>query len=336
MRGTFLRVGALLLLGLGLLAAAVLYFGSTKIRHGRAYETYFRESVQGLDVGAPVKYRGVTLGQVTEVGLVSAAYGTDGGEDFRQATFRTVLVRFQIDISRVGQAPPTKTAVGEGLRAKLAPQGLTGVSYVELDFVSNPDKYPTLDVPWTPQAEYIPSIPSTLNEVTDAAKSLLRRIDRIDVNALADGLIGLSTDLHREFQSGQAQALLAEATETLRVARTSLEAADLPGLAAELRATSAAARQLAQGSQTRDLLRSATQAADRLAAASTRLPVLVTALEATLRRADTGTADLEQGIVPLLRDARTAAAALRESSEALRRDPSQVLLAGAPPRDRRR
>jgi len=336
MRGTFLRVGALLLLGVGLLAAVVMYFGSTKIRHGRAYETYFRESVQGLDVGSPVKYRGVALGQVTEIGLVSATYGTDGDKDFRQATFRTVLVRFELDISRIGPAPPTKTAVGEGLRAKLAPQGLTGVSYMELDFVPNPGKYPALEVPWTPRDEYIPSIPSTLNEVTDAAKSLLSRIDRIDINALADAVIGLSADLHREFQNGRAQTLLTEAIDTLRVARTSLAAADLPGLAAELRATSAAARQLAQGPQTRDLLRSATQAADRLAAASTRLPVLVTTLEAALRRADTGSADLEQGIVPLLRDARTAAAALRESSEALRRAPSQVLLGAPPPRDRPR
>lgn len=334
MRGAYFRVGVLVLGGVALLAAIVLYFGSTQIRHGRVFETYFLESVQGLDVGAPVKYRGVTLGQVTEIGLASAAYGGSAAEDVHEATLRTVLVRFEVDLSRVGQMPSTGQAVHEGLRAKLSPQGLTGGSYIELDYVPNPEKFPALDVPWTPRADYIPSIQSTLNEVTDRAKSLLRRIDQVDITALASSVGGLAADLRGELENGDAHALLAEATSTLRAVRAVLEASDVPGLVGELRATAAAARALAQGPQTRELLKSATVATDRLAAATAKLPVLVGELETTLRRADAGSADLEQNLGPLLREARTAAAALRESSEALRRDPAQVLFGGPPPRER--
>ena len=77
--------------------------------------------MQGLDVGAPVKYRGVAIGAVTEVGLVSAAYGRDEPDAIRRTTFRTVFVRFEIDTERVGQ-PPNPDAIARGLRARIAPR----------------------------------------------------------------------------------------------------------------------------------------------------------------------------------------------------------------------
>ena len=75
-RGAFLRVGLLVLGGLALVIGLVWFFGGSTLSHGTLFETYFGESVQGLEVGAPVKYRGVTVGRVTDLGLVAAEYGT--------------------------------------------------------------------------------------------------------------------------------------------------------------------------------------------------------------------------------------------------------------------
>ncbi len=110
MRGTYLRVGALVLAGAGLLVAAVLFLGGNQHPPRRRYETYFRDSVQGLDVGAPVKYRGVSIGAVTEIGLSSAEYGRGVPDEIRRATFRTVFVRFEIDTARVGAAAERRDA----------------------------------------------------------------------------------------------------------------------------------------------------------------------------------------------------------------------------------
>ena len=332
MRATYLRVGVLVIAGIALVVAAVLFFGRNQISHGRAYETYFRDSVQGLDVGAPVKYRGVSIGAVTQIGLSSAEYGRGAPDEIRRATFRTVFVRFEIDATRVGQ-PPSAATVEQGLRARIAPQGLTGQSYVELDF-ANAERFPTLEVPWQPRYEYIPSIPSTLSQVQDAATVLLSKIQQIDINGLADNILGLVVDVRSTLKDGDAHALLVQATATLRVLQTALADADVPALSAELRQTLASARALAQGPQTRELLRTATAATDRLAQAAARLPQLIASLDAVAHRADTGSADLEAGLVPLLRDARTAVAALRQTSESLRRDPGQVVLGGPPPRSR--
>ena len=308
-----------------------MFLGGNQIRHGRPYETYFRDSVQGLDVGAPVKYRGVTIGAVTEIGLTSAVYGRNQPDEIRRSTFRTVLVRFEIDTSRVGQAPSAATIEREGLRARIAPQGLTGQSYVELDF-ANAERFPPIEVPWTPRYEYIPSMPSTLTQVQDAATVLLQKFQQVDINGLADGLLGLITQLRATLKDGDAHILMAQATDTLHAVQDAVAAADIPALTAQLQQTLAAAKGLAQGPQTKDLLRSATVATDRLAQATAKLPQLIASLDAVAQRANAGSADLEAGLVPLLRDARTTVAALRETSEALRRDPGQVVLGGAPPR----
>ncbi len=323
-----------MLAGLGLLLGAVLFFGGSQIRHGQTYETYFRDSVQGLDVGAPVKYRGVSIGAVSEISLTSAEYG-EGRADLADPAFRAVVVRFTIDTARLGEAWDAAAVAGEGLRARVAPQGLTGASYVELNF-TDPPAYPPLAVPWAPRAGYIPSMPGTIAQVTDAATVLLGRFEQVDVVALADGALGLVKELRGSLRDGEAHQLITQSIATLHALQDTLRQADVPELSAELRQTLAAARSLAQGPQTRELLRSASSAMDRLAQAAARLPPLIASLEEVTRRADAGSADAEAALAPLLRDARTTAAALRQSSEALRRDPSEVVLGGPPPRSRDR
>ncbi len=334
MRGTYLRVGVLVLAGVALLVGMVLFLSGSQIRHAKPYETYFRDSVQGLDVGAQVKYRGVAIGAVTEVGLVSAVYGRNEPDAIRRTTFRTVIVRFEIDTSRVGE-PPNADSVARGLRARIAPQGLTGLSYVELDF-ANAAQFPPLDIPWTPRFDYIPSVPSTLSQVQDAATVLLAKIQQVDIDGLASGALDLITELRGTLHGGDADKLLVQATATLQTLQAAVSGADVPALTAELRQTLASARTLAQGPQTQQLLRSATAATDKLTQAVARLPQLIASLDAVAQRADSGSADLEAGLVPLLRDARTTVAALRQTSEALRRDPGQVVLGGAPPRSQDR
>ena len=118
-RGTYLRVGALVVLASAALVGLVLFFGGARISSGRAFESYFGETVQGLEVGAAVKYRGVTLGQVTEIGLVSATYGEEVPEAQRNTLFRQVMVRYLIDVAKIGRA----TGITGGKHAPNTPVG---------------------------------------------------------------------------------------------------------------------------------------------------------------------------------------------------------------------
>lgn len=329
-RGAFLRVGLLLVTGVVVAVGLVLFLTGNRIRNGQVFETYFKESVQGLENGAPVKFRGVSLGQVTEIGVVSAIYEQPNR---REVANRLVYVRYIIDLSRTGRPAGLDTAVTSGLRARLASQGITGLAYIELDFV-DPEKFPAPSMPWTPKYDVIPSVPSTLAKVQDAAETLLAHINAVDLVALSGSAQRLLDDLHGQLaQGGDAQQAMAGVTALMVTARQAVERADLPGLTAEARAAAAALRGLAGGPQTHDALAATARAADRLADVASKLPALVTALEATVRRTSGGLVDAQSELAPLLRDARAAAANLRDTTETLRRYPAGVLMGGPPPRE---
>ncbi len=331
-RTTFLRVGLLLLAGFALLAGFILFLGANRFGGGQEFETYFKESVQGLDVGTAVRYRGVTIGRVDKLGLVSAAYATQAPADLRLPIYRLVYVRFTIDRRLLGAVPRTRVAVAEGLRVRLSPQGITGLYYLELDF-ANPKANPPLAVPWTPKAAYIPSIPSTLTQVQDAAQLLLAKLDKLDLAAIVARVGAVIGAVQNEMRGGDLHRTLRAVRRLADTARGALRAADIGGISRQIRRTLGAARTLAAGPRTAALLTAAGHAAHGLARIAARLAPLVAALGAVTARADTTLAGIEAALAPTLRDLRATAAALRETSAALRRYPAGTLLGAPPPHD---
>ena len=140
-------------------------------------ETYFTESVQGLDVGAHVRFRGVKLGQVREITLTNLEYESD---------LPYVLVRFAIrpiernmPLHNLGDL--INARLGEGLRIQAATQGLTGVLYLEADLYENAIKdYPPLPHDWTPRYRYVPTIPSTIVQISSALENVLGGLQETD------------------------------------------------------------------------------------------------------------------------------------------------------------
>lgn len=329
--GIYFRIGIMIVFAVALLVAMIWFLGGTEFNHGLAFESYFRESVQGLEVGAPVKYRGVTLGRVTDIGLVSAEYGQGQPIDIERQTYRLVFVRCIINPNKLGHVPTIEEAVKTGLRARLASQGITGLSYIELDFV-NPADYPPQTVPWQPKVAYIPSVPSTLAQVQDAAQQLLATLNHIDLEKLTTQMTGLLVDLRAELSSGDVHKTLADASALLRATNDAIQAADLPGLTADIKRTSTSLRDTVQSEQTRKLLTNASLAAERLANAADKLTPLIASMQATVHRLGNGSADVEQSLIPILRDLQATTANLRDVSEALRHNPSQAILGAPPPR----
>ena len=104
-------------------------------------ETYFNESVQGLDVGSKLKYRGVVIGEVKSIGFTYNKYQQDKP---MQQRARYVLVEAQIQPKLLGgragagdltEQKSANLEIERGLRMRLAPQGITGTSYLEIDYV---------------------------------------------------------------------------------------------------------------------------------------------------------------------------------------------------------
>ena len=141
--------------------------------------------MQGLDIGSKMKYRGVDVGQVTRISFTYVKYEQDKPMADRK---RYVLVEAQIQPRLVGGraandiASPESTAmeVEKGLRIKLAPQGITGTNYLEIDYVDAANN-PPLPIDWAPDNIYIPSAPSTVLQLVNAASEIVDRLHKLDV-----------------------------------------------------------------------------------------------------------------------------------------------------------
>ena len=133
-RLSYFKVGLFVITAVVLGVIGVVVLGGGKFfQKTNIIETYIDESVQGLDVGSPVKFRGVLVGNVEQITLSGVEYPT-----------RRSYVVVRAGISRnVFQFPLTDPAdpafmaeVQRGLRVRLAPQGLTGQAYLEADYLN--------------------------------------------------------------------------------------------------------------------------------------------------------------------------------------------------------
>jgi ABC-type transporter Mla subunit MlaD len=324
----FIRVGALLAATAVALVLLIMVLTGDRLNPGVEYESYFRESVQGLEVGSPVKYRGVTLGHVTKIGLVAAEYGEQGDAPIDASWFRLIVVRYKLNPKQIGRLPDADSIVKDGLRVRLANQGLTGVMYLELDFVQA-TRNALQTLPWTPLVQYIPSVPSTISQVQENVTRLLDKIDQVDLNAITKNIDGLVSDVRHDIKEGDVHAALGQAQAAIADVRAQLKVADLAALSQQLQKTAASVQTLADGRQTRAVVQQAEISLQKV-------PALIASLQRTADRASGGVADLQSELLPILQDARAAMQNLRETTETIRRDPGSVLLQGPPPRERAR
>ncbi len=191
----YFRIGLFLIVSVIVLIGLILFFNSSSfLKKHVLVETYFNESVQGLVVGSPVKYRGITIGHIKDIGLLNHEYALSPStlnED------RYIYVLISIDSSFLTDIPPEQMQerltrdVQQGLRAKLGMLDLTGNAYIELNFM-NPKQNPPLPIYWRPKHYYIPSTVSVLTRFTDNAQTLLQNLQAVNFQKFfteADALI---------------------------------------------------------------------------------------------------------------------------------------------------
>ena len=167
--GAAVRIGAFVAGGLAILAAGAIALGSGDFLRNSVQRTVvFRESLQGLQIGAPVTYNGVPIGAVARIG---GAVDADAGEIVTGARLDIeggVLVAEQpgLDIDDI-----LGRLVGQGLRAQLATQSLvTGALYVQLVFAPDAEAYPA--PPVFLGAPTLPAIASDRERLFSFAQSL--------------------------------------------------------------------------------------------------------------------------------------------------------------------
>lgn len=181
------RLGLFILVGTVLLVISLAILGAGKLFSEPIYmETYLNESINGLEVGSPIKFRGVKIGSVSEVGFVMDKYVS-----FDKSSIRYVYVRGSLDHSMFKTKEEEdifasmKREVSRGLRARTVSLGLTGQLFLEIDYV-DPEKNPQLKIDWQPKYTYIPSAPSMLSRVESAVESVGDTLNDINDAQIAE------------------------------------------------------------------------------------------------------------------------------------------------------
>jgi phospholipid/cholesterol/gamma-HCH transport system substrate-binding protein len=145
------------------------------VTHTNAYEMVSQEAVTGLQVEAPVRFKGVAVGKVTAIG-------------FDPTRRSNVLITLAINDT----APVTQSTF-----ATLAFQGVTGLSFVQLDDNG------TSSEPIQPGPDGVPRIPlhpNALGQITDQVASLMSKLDH--------AIDGINHVLSPENQASLSQALV--------------------------------------------------------------------------------------------------------------------------------
>jgi phospholipid/cholesterol/gamma-HCH transport system substrate-binding protein/paraquat-inducible protein B len=329
-------------LGLFVVVAAVLGFLGLLVLAGPGFfqkkvivETYFTESVSGLEVGSPVKFRGVPIGRVSQILLSTQAYpGNTGADGVRGAL---VVVRAELSASGVDLAPGSVgTYVRDGLRAQTQLAGITGSLFLSFDFV-DPAKYPAAPFAfsWTPDHPYVPSAPSATNQIIQNAQNFLANLDEADIKALVSNIASLadSTDKRvRELDVASINAAVAGLRSALVRVDKQLANAPVDRTLAEI---GAAARRLEAvfadpkiGSAVGDL--AATSARLRQLAESGELDRALRNLEQLSARTDAVVGANQFEVTALIEELNASALNLRSVTESLRSNPSSLFF-GAPP-----
>jgi paraquat-inducible protein B len=162
----------------------VAWLGARSLRKemGR-YVSYFDESVQGLEVGSPIKFRGVTIGSVAKIDIAHDHRHVEVISELGKAE----LTRLGLDVvsGPIDPNRPLQFEQGLGLRVQLVSAGLTGVKFLQLDFFPVADN-PLPILPFEVPAYYIPAVPSTMKNIED---SLVRVVQRLP--ELADQMGGI-------------------------------------------------------------------------------------------------------------------------------------------------
>ncbi len=326
---------------IGIIGVVVLGVG-TVFQKNALVETYIDESVQGLDVGSPVKFRGVPVGRVEQISLTSAEYSTRRQYVLVRIAISSNMFQFPVNDPN---SPALKSELDRGFRIRLAAQGLTGVAYLETDYL-DPERNPPLEIDWQPYYPYIPSTRSRITQLSEAVERILQNIGDINISQLSESIekslaamTRLADSANLEKIGSQANALLSEVRETNRQMNALLNSPELKATMVDASAAMGRARQIVERAEKplNQMLADLPQASEslnrlvkRLDSVSNDLPDSTAQLRQTLQRLNRLIANQQRDIEKTVDNLRAVSENMKEVTDNSKKYPSQVLF-GAPP-----
>ena len=328
-----MAIGGFLIAGLALLVVALLAFGGGQLfKQKIRWVVFFDSSLNGLNVGAPVKVQGVQVGQVADIVLQM--------DPAKNRLMKPVILEIEPGhlVNPDGQAiraagsekerrARLQRLIDAGMRARLEIQSLlTGLLYVDLDFYpERPARLTGMNYAGLPE---IPAVPTTTDELKNTLEEVVRKIRKLPLDDIVNDLAASTKDIRTLLDSEETRQSWEALSRSLMESEKLL--ADLnrqfPPLLAQVGSAIKDAGQTARdtGVLVRDL-RSETKPV--LAAAEKALVKATAVLEEAKGAAANvayTTAD-DSTLQQSLRELRNAARSIRQLTDYLERNPSALI-----------
>jgi paraquat-inducible protein B len=314
----YARLGFFLVVVLTLiLATALLFIQRLRSREVLELVTYTIEDVSGLDVSSPVRYRGVSVGRVTDIRVDPRAEPVE--IDFEVFLDRLNTVGFSAE--RIGKIVDLRGTFPK-LRAQVIGNLVTGEAYLLLDMPQNPP--PPISLGFTPTRPYVPSVPRPLAAMQDRLPAVLERAEatlrtlREIVSKLPDSLERSNrffTNIERIFQESQLPALSADSRQFFATTSRQIE-----------QLTSELDKLVDTGGSLVQLLNDAQASMD-----ASKLPATTQTARDALNQTNLAAEELRRSL-PVIRD---SLAEFRELARMLAEQPESVVYGRRPAREKR-
>lgn len=243
-------IGIFVVSALLIALTALMVFGASKFfTKTEKFVCYFKSGINGLDIGAPVKYKGVEIGKVEDILIFPSP------RDPRKSMIATKL---SIDLAKTKRnsfgnfyesESQLEKQIEDGLRAKLNFQSIvTGMLYIELDYFEEPN---TPFRMFNIMPENIMEIPVVESNISDSIKLMektLKEVSEIDFNALSkniNALLETSNEKIAQIDVAKINSNLVGALENINAIT---EKANKENLPAEIKTAIANAKTFFKGS----------------------------------------------------------------------------------------
>jgi paraquat-inducible protein B len=218
-------IGAFIVSAIVLVIAGVLVFGGGKFFQERLpYVLFFESSVEGLNVGAPVIFRGVQVGQVTAIAAIA-----DPKTFNVNIKVNIELVRGAVKVDDKSQrfTDPHQAIEGliqRGARATLRMQSfVTGLLYVALDFFPDtPVRLLGLD----PTVPELPTIPSAMDQLKSSFGQAIADLRKLPLETIVNNVLETLTRLNALLEAPEIKQTLVSLRDVMTDARQLVANAD--------------------------------------------------------------------------------------------------------------
>ena len=177
----------------------------------------------GLSIGSEVNFRGVKIGEVSDISFVSAEY-----DDYAEEDAQVIVIRMNLNRRRCRLAASDSVEgifshlLERGLRATVSSSGITGLSKLELNLPrAGCDPKQPRTISWCPRLMVIPPEPSMLDSFADSATQVMNQINKMDFSSAWSNVSSIATSASQIASSANAvvesqRAAVSEMMDNLR------------------------------------------------------------------------------------------------------------------------